>query len=195
MNTVNEKKKSWKQKILHELKSYWLLVLYMAIFFAVFTTYRRLLLAHYGISYADYGISVIRALVLGKVVLVAEALRLGRRFEEKPLIVPTLYKTFLFTVCVAVFDIAEHLVRGLIGGLGPSGAVHEVMSRFNYEWLSRALVIFFAFIPFFAVRELRRVLGEGAIGIFFRRTSAAKAGSDSTSEDVLTITAARSPGT
>ena len=178
MNTVNEKKKGLKQKILHELINYWLLVLYMAIFFGVFTTYRRLLLAHYGISYEDYGISVIRALVLGKVVLVAEALRLGRGFEEKPLIVPTLYKTFLFTVCVAVFDIAEALVRGLIGGLGPMGAVDELMSRFNYEWLSRALVIFFAFIPFFAVRELRRVLGEGAIGIFFRRRSAAEAGCD-----------------
>ena len=150
----------------------------MAIFFGVFTTYRRLLLAHYGISYEDYGISVIRALVLGKVVLVAEALRLGRGFEEKPLIVPTLYKTFLFTVCMAVFDIAEGLVRGLIGGLGPTGAVHEVMSRFNYEWLSRALVIFFAFIPLFGVRELRRVLGEGVTDIFFRRRSATEAGSD-----------------
>ena len=54
------KKKGWKQKILHELINYWLLVLYMAIFFGVFTTYRRLLLAHYGIGYEDYGISVIR---------------------------------------------------------------------------------------------------------------------------------------
>jgi len=172
MNTVNEKKKGWKQKVLHELKSYWLLVFYMAIFFGVFTTYRRLLLAHYGISYADYGISVIRALVLGKVILVAEALRLGRSFEEKPLIVPTLYKTFLFTLCMALFDIAEGLVRGLIGGLGFTGAGHEVMSRFNYEWLSRALVIFFAFIPLFGVRELRRVLGKGVTDIFFRRRSA-----------------------
>ena len=178
MNTVNEKKKGWKQKVLHELKSYWLLVLYMAIFFGVFTTYRRLLLAHYGISYADYGISVIRALVLGKVVLVAEALRLGRRFDEKPLMVPTLYKTFLFTVCMALFDIAETLVRGLMGGLGPMGAVNELMTRFHYEWVSRTLVIFFAFIPFFAVRELRRVLGEEAIGIFYRRRSAAETGCD-----------------
>ena len=82
----------------------------MAIFFGAFANYRRLLLAHYGISYEDYGIAVIKALVLAKVVLVAETLRLGRGYEEKPLIVPTLYKTFLFTVCVAVFDIAEGLV-------------------------------------------------------------------------------------
>jgi hypothetical protein len=177
MNTVNEKRKGLKHKILHELTNYWLLVLYMAIFFGVFTTYRRLLLAHYGISYEEYGISVIRALVLGKVVLGAEALHLGRGFEDKPLIVPTLYKTFLFTVCVALFDIAETLVRGLIGGLGPMEAVDELMNRFHYEWLSRTLVIFFAFMPLFAVRELRRVLGEEAIGIFYRRRSAAETGS------------------
>src|SRR5438270_8166270 len=132
-------------------------------------------MTHYGISYEDYGVSIIRALVLGKVVLVAAALRLGRGFEEKPLIVPTLYKTFLFTVWVTIFDVAEAFVRGLIGGLGPKGAVDEVMTRFHYEWLSRVLVIFFAFIPFFAVRELRRVLGEGVTAIFFRRRPAAEA--------------------
>jgi hypothetical protein len=77
-------------------------------------------------------------------------------------------------VCVAVYDIAEGLVCGLIGGLGPMGAVDEVTSRFNYELLSRALVIFFAFIPLFAVRELRRVLGERVTDIFFQRRSAAK---------------------
>jgi len=178
MNTVNEKKKGLKQTILHELIRYWLIVLYMTIFFGAFASFRRLLLAHYGISYEDYGIAVIRALVLGKVVLVAETLRLGRGYEEEPLIVPTLYKTFLFTVCVAVFDIAEGLVRGFLGGLGSIGAVDDVVSRFNYEWLSRVLVIFLAFLPFFAVRELRRVLGEGVTDIFFRRRSATEAGCD-----------------
>ena len=38
MNTVNEKKKGLKQKILHELIKYWLIVLYMAIFFGAFTS-------------------------------------------------------------------------------------------------------------------------------------------------------------
>ena len=40
MNTVNEKKKGLKQKILHELIKYWLIVLYMAIFFGAFSSYR-----------------------------------------------------------------------------------------------------------------------------------------------------------
>ena len=52
------------------------------------------------------------------------------------------------------------------------------MSRFNYEWLSRALVIFFAFLPLFAVGELRRVLGKGVTDIFFQRRSTAEVGYD-----------------
>src|SRR6476619_7098993 len=128
MNTVNEKKKGLKQTILHELVRYWLIVLYMTIFFGAFANYRRLLLAHYGISIEDYGIAVIRALVLGKVVLVAETLRLGRGYEEAPLIVPTLYKTFLFTVCVSVFDIAAGLIHGFMSGGVAMGAVEDVLS-------------------------------------------------------------------
>ena len=150
MNTVNDNKKGLKQTILLELIRYWLIVLYMAIFFGA----------------------------LAKVVLVAETLRLGRGYEERPLIVPTLYKTFLFTVCVALVDIAEGLVRGFMSGLGSIGAVDDVVSRFNYEWLSRALVIFFAFLPLFAVGELRRVLGKGVTDIFFQRRSTAEVGYD-----------------
>ena len=178
MDTVNNKK-GWKQRILHELVSYWIIVLYLAIFFGVFTTYRRLLLAHHQIDYAEYGISVIRALVLAKVVLVAETLRLGRGFEDKPLVVPTLYKTLLFTICMALFSVAEELVRGFIHGKGVAAAADEVMSQLHLEWLARALVVFFAFIPFFMVRELGRVLGKGTIArLFFQRRSAIEAGCD-----------------
>jgi hypothetical protein len=179
MNALNKKKTGWKQKILHEMIEYWITVLYMALFFGVFSNYRRLILAHHQISYEDYGISVIKALVLAKVVLVAESLRLGRGFEDKPLIVPTLYKSFMFTVCVALFNVIESMIRSFIHGIGPMAAVDELMSGFNYEWLARALVVFFAFIPFFVVRELRRVLGDGLIRkLFFQRRSTREAGCD-----------------
>jgi hypothetical protein len=167
MNYNNKKRTGWKQKILHEMIEYWLVVLYMALFFGVFFNYRRLILAHHGIGYEYYGISVIKALVLGKVVLVAESLRLGRRFEDKPLIVPTLYKSSIFTICVALFNVIESMILSFVHGMGPMGAVDELVNRYNYEWLAGALVVFFAFIPFFALRELRRVLGEKTLRQLF----------------------------
>ncbi len=179
MSTLDKKKTGWKQKILHELVEYWSIVLYLAIFFGVFTNYRRLILAHYHISYEAYGFSVIKALVLAKVILVAESLRLGRGLEDKPLIVPTLYKAFLFTVCVALFNVVESMIRDFIHGSGLMGAVSEYMSRLDYELFAGGLVVFFAFIPFFAFRELGQVLGKGTISkLFFQRRSTMKPGPD-----------------
>ena len=50
MNIVNEKKKGLKQKILHELIKYWLIVLYMAIFFGAFFQLSNVVTGHYGIE-------------------------------------------------------------------------------------------------------------------------------------------------
>jgi hypothetical protein len=182
MDSMQKQKTSWRQKILHEIREYWFITLYMAMLFAVFTIYRRLILTHYLISYKEYGISVIKALILAKVVLVAEKLRLGRGWKDKPLIVPTLYKSFLFTICVALFGVVESMMSSFIHGKGLTGAIEELMSQYTYEWLAEALVVFFTFIPFFAVRELSRVLGAGKIGqLFFRSGEAAE--SDLTTQE------------
>jgi len=167
MSTLDPKRTGWKQKLLHEMKEYWLSVFYMAVVITVFVNYRRLILAHYQISYGEWGIGVIKALVLAKVVLVAEGLNLGRRFDHKPLVIPTLYKTLLFTVCVALFDAVESMVSSLFHGKVFGVAINDIVNGYNYEWLAGVLVVFFAFIPFFAVKELRKILGEGTIFKYF----------------------------
>lgn len=166
---MNRKRTGWKRKILHEMAEYWANVFYLAVFFSVFINYRRLILAHYQISYEDYGVAIINALVLAKVILVAEGLHIGRRFEGRPLVFSTIYKTFLFTFCVVIFNAAESMISSFIRGRDQMEVVDELISRYNYEWLAGCLVVFFVFIPFFALRELNRVMGEGIIGrLFFK---------------------------
>jgi len=159
-----------RHRILRELKAYWANVLYIALFFSIFTDYRRLILAHYDITYKEYGISVIKALVLAKVILVAEHLHLGKGFEDKPLVIPTLNKSFLFTICVAILSIIEAIVRRLLKADGFTNVQDMFLKCFSYEWFAGMLVAFAAFIPFFAIRELDRVLGKGKIAkLFFQK--------------------------
>ena len=170
MSNGDKKWHGWKQKIADEMVGYWLTVLYLTIFFGVFATYTRLVMAQHNISFEEYGISIIKALVLAKVIMLGDILRLSRGFEDRPLAYPTLFRSFAFTLWVLVFIILEHTIGGFLRGKGLAGGFDEFLQRDRYELLARSLVVFFAFIPFFAVRELGQVLGRGKIQeLFFRR--------------------------
>ena len=170
MSNPDKKKRDVKKKIVHEVTEYWIIVCYLALVFAAFTRYRRLILAAHDITYTNYGVAVIEALVLAKVVMIADVLRLGRRLEHKPLICSTLLKTVVFSVFVGAFTLLEHVIKGLWRGEGITGGIAGLLGKGHHELLAGCLVTFVAFIPFFAMRELGRVLGEGRIQtLFFRR--------------------------
>jgi len=73
---------------------------------------------------------------------------------------------------VLLFSILEATVKGLFHGKGFAGALEELVGGRQYELLAHCLIVFLAFIPFFAFRELERNLGKGRIGdLFLRRSS------------------------
>jgi hypothetical protein len=164
MRGTDENKGNLKQKVLHEFKVYLFYVIYLALVFAAFTHYRRLILADVGLVYTNYGVALIEALIFAKVIMIGDVLRLGRMLENKPLILPTLIKTVLFTIFVGLFTLLEHAAKGLIKGKGAVEGILEFLEKGPYELLAGALVLFVAFIPFFTLRELARALGgEGKV--------------------------------
>jgi hypothetical protein len=170
MSSPDKKKVGLKEKIFHEMVEYWINVIYLTLMFAAFTQYRRLVLAAYDITYTNYWVAVIEALILAKVIMIGDVVRLGRGFEQKPLIYPALYKTVVFTLFVGAFTIVEHMLKGLWNGKGLTGGIADFFGKGYHELLAGCLVVFVAFIPFFGVKELGRVLGEDKIRtLFFRR--------------------------
>ena len=165
----------WKHKIFHGMAEYYMNAAYLSFILSVFSWHRRLVLAEYQISYFHYGISFLEALVLAKVVMLGSIFRFGRKLESKPLIIPTFYKAFVFSVLVGIFNIIERTISGLLHGRGLTGAIDELTGRGRYGFVAGCLVAFAAFMPFFAFRELGRVLGKDKIrGLFFRKRAAAE---------------------
>jgi hypothetical protein len=174
---ANQRRPAWKQKITRELIRYCLSFGYLVFFLGGFAWYRRAILAEYGISYLHYGAATIEALILAKVIWLGELLRLGRTQEDKPLIYPTLSKAIEFSLFVGFFAIIEHIIGGLVHGVGVAGGLAELWHEGKYELIGRCLVTFFAFIPFFAFRELARAMGEGKMShLFFRKKAVTESG-------------------
>jgi len=167
MNAISTKG-GWKRKVVHELIEYWTIVLYLAVFLGVFAMYRRLILRQYSIDYLYSGTTLIKAMVLAKFIMIIDALHAGRKQEKKPLAYSTFYKATIFTLCVLALNLAEEVIRGFCKGKGIPGVREQLESIEKYEALANCLVTFFAFIPFFAFREIGRIIGhDKMVGMFF----------------------------
>ena len=164
MNAEKSQRPGLKQKAAHELKELAVIFLYLAFFFCAIATYSMLLLNKFQISYFTYGAALINALVIAKVILIGEYARIGKRLEAKPLIYSAVCKAFLFGLLVFAFHILEELIKRLLHGQSIAAAFHE--TRID-DLLCRSLIVFCTFLPLFAFRELRRVLGEDEFRALF----------------------------
>jgi len=87
--------------------------------FIVFTT--NLLVAQYAVAVSTFMLATIAALVVGKAVLVANAIPLLRRYDRAPLIQPILYKTAFYWVIVFFARLLERFVHFAIIERNPPG--------------------------------------------------------------------------
>jgi hypothetical protein len=169
MNGSGETSMGAKQKLVHELRKLAANFRYLATFFTVFRLYTRLVLEEYQINYFHYGLTLLKSLALAKIILTGEALRLGETSRPRPLIVLTVYYAVVFSAFALAFEILEHLILGWFRGKGPASVLAEILDKGRPHLLAMTLVVFVAFLPFFAFRETARALGEGKLhDLFFR---------------------------
>src|SRR5262249_16177259 len=100
MSNKNSKAADVKQKAIHEVKHVGGMSLYLGFFFCAVATYRMLLLNDLRDSYFSYIAALINALVIAKVILIGEYARLGKKHENKSLLLSSVYKAFLFGLLV-----------------------------------------------------------------------------------------------
>jgi hypothetical protein len=157
-------KTAFKEKARKEFKKYLVCFVYLALFFSAFAAYRALVLAEYSLGVFHFGFAILEALVIAKIILLGETFGLGeKRFAGFPLLVPTFYKTALFSLFIGIFMTVEHYLSGWLHGKDWRDITHEFIAAGSNEILARTLVKAVALIPFFAFLELDRILGEGRL--------------------------------
>lgn len=163
----SERHESLKEKAIEEFKTYWIIVIYLAIFLGALTVYRRVILAEFGVAYLHYGVAVVEALIIAKVILIGKAFGFSRWLEDKALIFPVLFKSALFGVLVFLFGILEHLVEGWFHKESLAAIFAKIVSIGTDELIARALMLIVAFVPFFAFWELGRLIGLRRLSTMF----------------------------
>jgi hypothetical protein len=164
-------KSSLSRFIIKELEEMMPAVVFFAVGFNLIVLTTNLLLADYMKSFASFVIATTTALVVGKAVLVADALPFHRRFDTAPMIQPVLFKTVVYWAVVFVVLFLEKLAEYLVHG-GTLRKVPEYVTA-HFSWHRFAAVqiwIFVLFLLYTSIAELNaRVGGGGLWRIFFTR--------------------------
>jgi hypothetical protein len=160
-------KKSLKERALGELEKYTVIALYLWLLFALFSLHKQLVQGH-GVSVWQQGFAIVNALIFGKVILIGQALEVGKGLERRALVWVVLGKSLIFAILLLAFHIAEEAIRAWFKG-HPLSASFADFGGSVPGLVTYTAIFFVALIPFFAFQEAARVLGGGALwNLFFR---------------------------
>jgi hypothetical protein len=164
---METKSQTLKQRAYEQVREFLLIVVYLWLVFGLLVVYKSIILAQQHIDFAYHGLALINALALGKVMLIAKDFHLGERFNDAPLIYPTVLKSGLFALVLACFKILEEAAIGLYHGNSFSQSISELGGGSWKAILTLTLLLFVVLIPFVGFEELQRVLGPGKLKQLF----------------------------
>lgn len=166
---MSEAKPNLKQRVLHEASEFLVSTVYLFIVLSLFEIHKSVILAEQQMGLLPFGLALVNALALSKVMLVGQALHLGERLRDEPLIYPTLLKSFVYTILLACFKIVEEAAVGMVHGKSVGESIVALAGGSWKGLVSLTVLLFVVLIPFFGFTELRRVFGDDRIvGAFFR---------------------------
>jgi len=161
----------------HEFRQVLPPTIYFIIGFNLILFTKRLILADYLIQFSGFFVATTAALIVGKVVLVADKLPFLRRFDYAPLAQPILFKTVVYTLLVLVVRLLEAFVHYVMAGgtVGGGAFIEHTLGEFSWHrFVATQLWVFVLFLVYVTANEVGQLLGDGELAkIFFTRRSSA----------------------
>ena len=162
----NLEKHNWKARVVEEVEKFLAIAAYLWVLLAVLQLHRGIILMSYGISYSySQGMifALVNAFVLGKFMLIAEALHAGERWRLETLLYSTLFRSAVFAVILVACHVLEEGIVAVWRGRSFWGSPEMNL----IEILSLGLIAFVVLIPLSAFRELQRVIGKAELKSLF----------------------------
>jgi hypothetical protein len=160
---------------LHEFREMLPPTIFFSVGFNLIVLTTNLILADYLVAFGSFILATGAALVVGKSVLVANAMAFLRRYDRAPLIQPILFKTVVYWAVVFVARLLEHFIKFWLVEHNP---VNEFLPHMvaTFSWHRFAAIqiwILVLFLIYVTASELNHLFGEGELGriLFTHRPS------------------------
>jgi hypothetical protein len=163
----------WRDKIRRELKELIPVTVFFLVSFQVLALTKALMLGAYGIRVQTFLGALVAALVVAKVVVIADHLPFVNRFPDKPLIYNVVWKTMIYFVASVAVRYVEHLIHFWRQTDGFAAANRRLLDEIVWPhfWAVQLWLLILLFL-YCSMRELVRALGAERIAQVFLRTPA-----------------------
>jgi hypothetical protein len=147
---------SLKERAREELRNYAFVAAYLYVCFGAILFYKTALLREEGVAFLPHGLAAIKALILGKFILIGEAVGVGNRAQSRSILSAIATRTVPFFVLLIVLSVIEELVVGKMHGRSLAETVAEFREHAGLEMLATSVLVLLILIPLIAFKELRR---------------------------------------
>jgi hypothetical protein len=148
---------------MHEVRSYAMTALYLAVCFGAIQAYKAALLTEEHLPFTGYGFALVKAMVLGKFLMLGEAVNADRRIEGEPLARGVLRSSALMMLILVALTVVEELVAGAIHGQHPARVFADHVDGGRWaEFLAYCLLLWLILLPYLGLKHLAKVMGADA---------------------------------
>lgn len=160
-----------KGKLREELRKYLVVSAYLYICFAALQLYKTALLQDVGVHYVPLGVAVVKALIVGKFLLIGDAIQARLQRHPRPLLGRIARRLFWLLLALILLTIAEELIVGWIHGHAIAEMQAQFRARSILEGLAEVFLMGLIVLPLVAVAEVSRALGPGVLQSQFFRSA------------------------
>ncbi|HYP58298.1 MAG TPA: hypothetical protein VEQ35_08445 [Beijerinckia sp.] len=166
-----ERTRALKERALSEARKFAVIFLYLWVVLSLFALHKSIILEKPTLA-VNLGFAFVNALLLGKVMLIGEALQLANSFKGRPLAYPIVYRSAVFAVLLIGFNVLEEAAQGMWEGKTFITSIQSIGGGRLEGIIIVATIIFVGLIPFFAFKEIAQHIGEDKMYelFFVRRT-------------------------
>lgn len=151
------------ERLRAELREYAVIAGYLYVCLGGLMIYKTAVLRDAGIAFAPLGIALVKALLLGKFMLIGQGVGIGTRGAPRPLVIHAVRRSLLLAALLMSLAVVEELLVGWWRGRGVAATLAELGGDPLLTLFADALVLLLVLLPLVAAQELARALGPGAL--------------------------------
>lgn len=156
-------KGSMVERFVKEMREYLIISFYLWICFSVLLLYKTAILRAEQVEFLPLGIAALKALIIGKFILIGKAVKAGNRLSSRILLIRIMWKSVIFMLLLVLFTLIEELVVGWFHGHTAANTIGELSARSWLELFTPSVVMLLILIPMISFEEIDRDLGKGRL--------------------------------